>query len=135
MLRVRHTSARVKENGGRLQSPFRKVCERFEIQRLNRQQEEAIRSIVLDKKDVFVNLPTGFGKSMTFQGLPEVFSSLQPERERNVVVVVSPLVSLMKDQVSRLTTCIELTVSLEYWLYIIYWLNIGFVRIRKRISY
>ena len=84
-----------------LQSAFRKVCERFGIQRLNRQQEEAIRSIVLDKKDVFVNLP-------------ELFSSLQPERERNVVVVVSPLVSLMKDQVSRLTTCIELTVSLEY---------------------
>ena len=113
-----------------LQSAFRKVCERFGIQRLNRQQEEAIRSII-----VFVNLPTGFGKSMIFQGLPEVFSSLQPERERNVVVVVSPLVSLMKDRVSRLTTCIELTVSLEYWLYIIYWLNIGFVRIRKRISY
>ena len=83
-----------------LQSAFRKVCERFGIQRLNREQEEAIRSIVLDKKDVFVNLPTGFGKSMIFQGLPEVFSSLQPERERNVVVVVSPLVSLMKDQVS-----------------------------------
>ena len=79
-----------------LQSAFRKVCERLGIQRLNRQQEEAIRSIVLDKKDVFVNLPTGFGKSMIFQGLPEVFSSLQPERERNVVVVVSPLVSLMK---------------------------------------
>ena len=51
-----------------------------------------------------MNLPTGFGKSMIFQGLPEVFSSLQPERERNVVVVVSPLVSLMNDQVSRLTS-------------------------------
>ena len=63
-----------------LHSAFRKVCERFGIQRLNRQKEEAIRSIVLDKKDVFVNLPTGFGKSMIFQGLPEVFSSLQPER-------------------------------------------------------
>ena len=56
-----------------LQSAFKKVCERFEIQRLNRQQGEAIRSIALDKKDVFVNLPTGFGKSMIFQGLPQVF--------------------------------------------------------------
>ena len=51
-----------------------------------------------------MNLPTGFGKSMIFQGLPEVLSSLQPERERNVIVVVSPLASLMKDQVSRLTS-------------------------------
>ena len=76
-----------------LRSAFRKVCERFGIQRLNRQQEEAIRSIVLDKKDVFMNLPTGIGKSMIFQGLPKVFSSLQSERERNVVVVVSQLVS------------------------------------------
>ena len=51
-----------------LLSAFRKVCERFGTQRLNRQQEEAIRSIVLNKKDVFMNLPTGFGKSMIFQG-------------------------------------------------------------------
>jgi len=33
-----------------------------------------------------VNLPTRFGKSMIFQGLPRVFSSLQPEREWKVVV-------------------------------------------------
>ena len=87
-----------------LQSVFRKVCEIFGIQRLNQQQEEAMRSIVLDKKDVFENLPTGFGKSMIFQGLPEVFSSLQPECERNIVVAVSPLVSLMNDQVTWLTS-------------------------------
>ena len=48
-----------------MQSAFRQVCERFGIQRFNRQQEEAIRSIVLDKKDVFVNLPTGFGRRFT----------------------------------------------------------------------
>ena len=33
-----------------------------------------------------MNLPTRFGKSMIFQELPRVFSLLQPERERNVVV-------------------------------------------------
>ena len=33
-----------------------------------------------------------------------MFSSLQPERERNLVVIVSPLVSLIKDRVSRLTS-------------------------------
>ena len=50
-----------------------------------------------------MNLPTGFGKSMIFQLLPEEFSSLQPACERNIVIIVSPLVSLMKDQVSLLT--------------------------------
>ena len=108
MSSVRHTSTRVKKMADDVEScvqlAFRKVCERLGIQKLNQQQEEAIRCIVLDNKDVFVNLPTGFGKSVIFQGLPEVFASLQPARERNIVIVVSPLVSLMKDQVSRLTS-------------------------------
>ena len=108
MSSVRHTSTRVKKMADDVEScvelAFRKVCERFGIQKLNQQQEEAIRCIALENKDVFVNLPTGFGKSMIFQGLPEVFASLEPVRERNIVIVVSPLVSLMKDQVSRLTS-------------------------------
>ena len=84
---------------------FSKVCATFGIEKLNKQQEEAIRCVVLEKKDVFVNLPTGFGKSLIFQALPEVFSSLQrSDRSRNIVIVVSPLISLMKDQVSRLTS-------------------------------
>jgi len=87
-----------------LDSAFTKVCGRFGIPNLNKQQEEAIKCIVEHKKDVFVNLPTGFGKSMIFQGLPEVFSTLQSPREKNIVIVVSPLVSLMKDQVSRLNS-------------------------------
>ena len=55
-------------------------------------------------KDVLVILPTGGGKSLCFVALPYVFDYLKqadaPSEGSSVVVVVSPLVSLMKDQVS-----------------------------------
>ena len=62
--------------------------------------EDALRKVC----DVFVNLPTGFGKSVVFQALPVVYSHVEKSRETNIVIVVSPLVNLMKDQVSHLTS-------------------------------
>ena len=82
---------------------LRKVCESFGFERLNKHQEKALRPVVESKSDVFMNLPTGFGKSVVFQALPVVYSHVEPSRETNIVIVVSPLVNLMKDQVSRLT--------------------------------
>ncbi len=49
---------------------------------------------VLNKKDVLAVLPTGGGKSLCYQ-YPAVHS-------QKLVVVISPLIALMKDQVTAL---------------------------------
>jgi len=92
---------------------FRKVCEVFGFDSLNKHQEEALRFVFESKSDVFVNLPTGFGKSLVFQALPIVYSCVDPTREKNIVLVVSPLINLMKDQLCRLNALRTSAISLS----------------------
>lgn len=85
-----------------LDHAFAKVCDIFGFNKLNKHQEKAIQQIVEKKSDVYVNLPTGYGKSVVFQALPTVFASVD-RCEKNTVIVISPLINLMKDQVRRLS--------------------------------
>ena len=72
---------------------FSKVGVVFAVEKLNKHQEDSIKYVVENEKDVFVNLPTVFGKSFIYQTLPSVFSSVQSTCEKNIVVVISPLTS------------------------------------------
>ena len=75
--------------------------ERLGFQLRPRQQEVVL--AFLRGRDVFVSLPTGSGKSLCYSILPWAFDLLRKRAaESSVVVVVSPLIALMKDQVESL---------------------------------
>ena len=75
----------------------RALKDRFRIPSFRPMQLEAINA-TLEGHDTFILLPTGHGKSLCFQ-LPALISS---GKTRGVTVVISPLTSLMVDQVARL---------------------------------
>ena len=69
---------------------------------MKEQQRDAIVSFV-SSQDVFVSLPTGFGKSFCYQCLPVLFDCLRGHNQpTSIIVVVTPLVAIMKEQVSQL---------------------------------
>ena len=75
-------------------STLRRTLRRtFGFRSLREGQEEVIRAIV-DGKDTLVIMPTGAGKSLCYQ--------LPGAELAGTTVVVSPLLSLMKDQVDKL---------------------------------
>ena len=74
--------------------------------KLKPKQVEAIR-LVYERKDAFVWLPTGYGKSICFQILPYLFDFKlgrisAASFKRSIILIVSPLLSLMIDQVTDL---------------------------------
>ena len=67
--------------------------QQFKLESFRNGQEEVVQSAV-DGKDTLVFMPTWWGKSLTYQ-LPGVY-------REGVTLVISPLISLMKDQVDKL---------------------------------
>ena len=62
---------------------------------------------IVEGRDVFAVLPTGYGKSLCYACLPIVFDQLQlndadtvaGENGKSIVAVVTPLTAIMEDQV------------------------------------
>ena len=84
------------------------VCNRLNIQfALKEQQIECIKTITdhSSRKDVIAILPTGYGKTLIYALLPPLFDALDEYNGRpaqhNCLLVVSPLIALMNDQVQR----------------------------------
>ena len=67
---------------------------------LKKKQEEIILRFI-SGNDVFGVLPTGFGKSLCYTCLSGIFDVLLENPGYSIVVVVSPLTAIMKDQVRK----------------------------------
>ena len=84
-----------------VESTVYKAINKLGFSSLKPQQMMAI-SAFIEQRDVFVVLPTGFGKTLCFTCLPIVFDELYPSIKPSIVLVVTPLIAIMQDQVSSI---------------------------------
>ena len=76
--------------------------QRLGYENLLPEQKTAIINFVCGH-DVFVCLPTGFGKSLIYFSLPLIYDTLYSRNKSSIIIVVSPLNALMDDQVRFLS--------------------------------
>ena len=89
-------------------SAVQNACQLFGVETLFPEQFKVLKTFAYGT-DVLLNLPTGFGKSLVFQMAPLVHAELSRGRDgfaaNPVIIIISPLVSLMEDQTSYLRKC------------------------------
>ena len=67
-----------------LNSAFNCVCKTFKFDKLNKHQQKAIELFINQKRDIVVNLPTGYGKSIIYQALALIFDHVTNTLLNNV---------------------------------------------------
>ena len=55
---------------------------------------------IVEGRDVFAVLPTGYGKSLCFGCLPWTYAYLEPTLDAPIVCAITPLVAIIEEQVS-----------------------------------
>ena len=101
------------------QAALTKVLKLFDVKELKKEQSEIINSL-FHKRDCIAVLPTGFGKSLPFQ----LYLLLKREMTRmssdEKVIVCSPLLALMQDQVAKLRSIKGMNTGYKgkYYIYI-----------------
>ena len=78
-------------------------------------EQRSIVSSFVRGEDVFAVLPTGFGKSLCYECLPLVFDDMRTDGLKSIIIVVTPLIAIMKDQVWNHVLFLELTKSIMYY--------------------
>ena len=79
-----------------------RILEMFKIDSLKELQRRGLEALIKGQ-GVFIVHPTGSGKSLIFQSAQIVFDIVKPlQRGKSIAIVISPLVSLMEDQVGFL---------------------------------
>jgi superfamily II DNA helicase RecQ len=70
------------------------ICDKFNLEALTVNQVKSFKALA-DGKDVFIGTKTGSGKSLSYESIPVIFPG-------SLVIVIAPLVSIMKEQCSKL---------------------------------
>ena len=91
------------------------VCKTFKISLLYPEQETSLKALV-EGKNVYASLPTGYGKSLIFFFAgPVLFDEiLERPRGSSKILVISPLKMLMEDQVAYLRSLGLSAIALHY---------------------
>ena len=81
-----------------IESAIVKAAEELRYAPLKAEQQRCI-SEFLRGKDIFIVLPTGFGKTICYACLPRAFDLYLGKacEESSIIVVISPLTALIKD--------------------------------------
>ena len=84
------------------------ACSKMKVKELKTEQEKCVRAFV-NGSDIFISLPTGYGKSLCFAILPHIFDHLRGLgcSKSSIVICVVPLLSLMADQYHRFKDCLS----------------------------
>ena len=77
------------------------ACNLLQVPNFYHEQKEALRSF-FKGKDLFFSVHTGYGKLLIFQAIPIIVDVLREQTiGTSTALVILPLLSLMKDQISH----------------------------------